>query len=148
MRSPDHKALFILLIKWWFHIQRMQCNHFSSLMSTVYLDGVFFLLCQRILLHGLVDCWAVCHSSPTRKKKNSDHFPIFYIHQNAPDGWTQLITFHRVMEVANTGWWSSGHSGCELRLCDASWEPWRWRGTPTREQPTLEAEPDTSLWLG
>lgn len=55
----------------------------------------------------------------------------FHFHRNEPCGCTQLITFHRVMEVANMGWWSSGHSGCELRLCGASWALQRSGGTPT-----------------
>lgn len=56
----------------------------GSLMSTVYLDGVFFLPCQQIPLHGLVDYSAVGHSFPKRKKKHSDQIPNFIftiIHQ-------------------------------------------------------------------
>lgn len=49
----------------------------GSLMSTVYLGGVFFLPCQQIPLHGLVGCSAVGHSLPTRKKKHSDQIPNF-----------------------------------------------------------------------
>lgn len=49
----------------------------GSLMSTVYLDGVLFLPCEQIPLHGLVDCSAVGHSLPTRKKKHSDQIPNF-----------------------------------------------------------------------
>lgn len=35
----------------------------------------------------------------------------------------ELVTCHRVMEAASVWWWSSEHSGCELRLCDGSWGP-------------------------
>lgn len=59
-----------------------------------------------------------------------------------------LLTFHRERGVASTGWWRSGHSGCELRLCGAFWGQRRWGGTPTGEQPAREAAPDTSWWLG
>lgn len=55
-----------------------------SLMSTVYLDGVFSLPCRQTRLHGL----AVCHNLPTRKKKQSDQVSnVHYIYQNARDGW-------------------------------------------------------------
>lgn len=49
----------------------------GSFMSTVYLDGVFFLPCQQIPLHGLVDCSVVGHSLPIRKKKHSDQILNF-----------------------------------------------------------------------
>lgn len=51
------------------------------------------------------------------------------------------------MEVASVAWWSSGRSGCVLRLCGGFWRPQKWRSVLSGAQSAQEAGLDTSLWL-
>lgn len=102
----------------WSHRCCRRCCHSLMKLLHAHLDVVFCLLCRQILLRGLVDCRTACHSC------------------------------RRAMEAASEWWWSSGRSGCELRLCDGSWGPQRWVPALLGARPAQEAALNKSLLSG
>lgn len=95
---------------------------------------------HRSILIILCLIWSDYWSSPSRKKWR-DTFSLFSRTHCRRLNPVCDVTCHRVMEVANAGWWSWGRSGCELRLCGGSWEPQsRWSalsGAPSAREAAL-----------
>lgn len=58
------------------------------------------------------------------------------------------VTCRRATEAASEGWWSSGRSGCELRLCGGSWGPQSQGSALSGAQPAQEAARNMSLKWG